>query len=246
MQTRYQDLIKEDLTVLKYDGPNEDGIFNSTGGTLTTIPYTAITHGTAFGANYLQFDVEGFGEFWIMSEPSVLLPLQLVSFDAKRNGSKADIFWTTANEVNVNRFEVERSSNGVDFAKINSTTAKNISSASYLVYDNDLMRQTSPHVFYRLKQIDNDGRFALSQVVKINLEIKGSIRVSPNPARDIVRIEGSSRFNEIQVYDVTGRLIKRMSTNSAESYNIENLNSGMYSLKLVSKTETVTHKLVVQ
>jgi hypothetical protein len=79
-----------------------------------------------------------------------------------------------------------------------------------------------------------------------NLDIK-FLRVSPNPAKDIVTISNpATLFNNVEVIDINGRVVKSVTPNAIDTaqINISDLSSGVYLLKIVSDKGTVTKKIV--
>jgi|GEM_PF-1959046 len=105
------------LVVTKYSGANEDGVYNTTGGTLTLMPSSQITTGTSFGQNFLEFDVTSFSEFWIHTGLFVL-PISLTSFTASEKNNTAILKWTTSSELNNKGYNIQHSIDGISFTNI--------------------------------------------------------------------------------------------------------------------------------
>lgn len=109
------------------------------------------------------------------------LPVEILSFDAKRNGNVVDITWTTASEQNSDYFVVQRSKDGNEFEDVqrvdaagNSTTIR-----SYLATDYEPYKEIS---YYRLKQVDNDGTYKFSAMIAVKFDVDFSMSVYPNPS----------------------------------------------------------------
>lgn len=230
------------LAITKYDGLNEDGVYDPTGGTLAFIPAAQITTGTAFGQNYLEFNVAGFSEFWIHTG-SVALPLRFLSFTAQKcNKNSVCLDWKTANEQNVSRFEIERSEDGRIFKSVGTKTANNQAANSYSSTD-DLLNNTK--VFYRIKQIDTDGKFSYSDVRTVLLSAKISIGIYPNPAINTVNISGWNNIKQMKLYDMSGRILKEWKT-SVPEINIGHLLKGTYILKADLKSGEMLQEKIVK
>lgn len=154
------------LVVTKYDGPDEDGMYDPTGGTLTFIPASEITTGTAYGSRYLEFDVDGFSEFWIHTgtEP---IPVVLGYFGVKQVNHTGLLNWHTVTEQNSHHFEVERSTDGSRFIQIGSIPAAGNSSQLRKYQFIDQLPEKGIN-YYRLRQVDNDGQWKLSAVKKLD------------------------------------------------------------------------------
>jgi len=115
--------------------------------------------------------------------PAGPLPVELVSFDAKRiNNQAIQISWTTASELNNARFEVERSYDGVNFEIFNTVAGTNTNQTqNYVVIDANTSAKVT---YYRLKQVDNNLEFSYSNTVQLaplNSSVKPVIALQPNP-----------------------------------------------------------------
>jgi hypothetical protein len=123
--------------------------------------------------------------FKIVFTQQSVLPVTITSVNAIRNSDKTvGVLWKTANETNLNHYEVERSVNGVSFTSIGSVLPKanNGASAQYLFTDKDLI---GGDLFYRIKAISEGGRVQYSSIVKIGASKgTGSMLVSPNPVEN--------------------------------------------------------------
>lgn len=117
-------------------------------------------------------------------EPPIL-PLELLTFTGYNDGKSNVLEWTTASETNTDRFEVEKSTDNVNFEFLGSVRAAGNSSSpkSYgLVDHNPAMGVT----YYRLKMMDADGSYQYSKVIAINTfentaSTTGIVNVYPNP-----------------------------------------------------------------
>ena len=148
--------------------------------------------------------------FSIISPEGGPLPVTLTAFSANlQTGNKVKVAWSTSMEFNCSRYDIERSTNGNSFNKIatvagsgNSNTTKN-----YLIND-DITAVTTAIVYYRLKQMDIDGRSSISKVVSVKLKKTiADFTVSPNPFRNNVNINIEWNKNEtsvVKVFNVTG------------------------------------------
>jgi uncharacterized lipoprotein YddW (UPF0748 family) len=112
------------------------------------------------------------------------LPLNLISFSAEKNGNKNVLLtWQTANEINTDFFEVQRSFKNSSFEKIAFVKANdgsnqfNYNTTDYNLLENGLY-------LYRLKMLDKDGRFTFSDIKKITVNNANlDIAAYPNPIK---------------------------------------------------------------
>jgi hypothetical protein len=236
-----------DLSITKYVGPNEDGVYNISSGTVILIPSSAITTGIEHGVNYLEFTTNGFSEFWLHSG-FFILPVNLTSFTADKNETEILLRWTTSREENADRFIVERSADGINYSAIGTVaaTGNSRSSIDYSFSDVDPLNGKS---FYRLQQVDRDGRKNGSKVLVMNVTPvnKITVAVSYQSARQIrATINGKINKGTFIIYDGSGRKVEahRINTgNAGMALNIDlsSYSAGIYSFQLVSGRSSVSH-----
>ncbi|MBP6430855.1 MAG: laminin G domain-containing protein [Ferruginibacter sp.] len=237
------------LVITKFDGTNEDGVYNPAEGTSVLIPSSQITTGTVFGVNYLEFDVTGFSEFWIHTG-NVALPLQFLSFTAQKcNTNQVCLTWKTANEQNVSHFEIERSIDGVSFSKVGTKSANNLSQNTYTANDDIAALQASKKIYYRIKQVDNNGRSKQSNITWIQLDSK-SVLVYPTLVLSCFTVQNNSNATvQLQLVAVDGSVVLQQAiTTGANIVETEKLHAGMYMYRIINadKTLATSGKIVRQ
>jgi hypothetical protein len=122
-----------------------------------------------------------------------LLPVNLINFIATKVDTVVRLDWVTASEQNNDHFEIERSANGVSFSQIGIIKGNGNSTITlkYFFYDH---KPLSGINFYRLKQVDFDGKSTYSRVASIAFgsQIENDLSIFPNPAEDnfSIRIDG--------------------------------------------------------
>jgi hypothetical protein len=227
------------LCVTKYDGPNEDGNFNSVGGSLTFIPSAAITTGTLFGQRYLEFDVTGFSEFWIHTG-NTPLPLDLISFTGNQKNNVAQLKWKTANMVNVKGFEVEKSIDAKSFTSIGFVGVTSANEYSFI--DNQMYERNN---YYRLKMKDIDGQFSYSNTITLLNISKMDITLFPNPTSNELTVVSSLPNFVYTVLDVYGHeIMKGKSNTSSVVVPCASLPKGIYVVQIETATERKMIKFV--
>jgi hypothetical protein len=124
--------------------------------------------------------------FRLVFGPLVLVPVRFQSIGAIRKASNAQVTWKVGNETNINRYEVERSTDGSKFDGVGSVTASSASAYSFT----DL-NVPSSNLFYRIKSIGLAGDVIYSSVVKVSMEaIKPTFAMVPNPVEgDVMNIQ---------------------------------------------------------
>ncbi len=176
------------------------------------------------------------------------VPIQIKYVKAFEFSTAIKIEWGVTNEVNINKFEVEASIDGIIFNKINSIAANN-----NLTYN---CLHTNPNVgnnYYRIKSIENDGKIQYSQIVNVKLgKAKNSFNVFPNPIQNNtiqLQLEGVDKgIYNVVLYNQVGQQIFKNTINHAggsasESLNTGKISKGIYQLVIEGlniKTSTKT------
>jgi hypothetical protein len=168
------------------------------------------------------------------------LPVSFVGFAAKKSGGDVVLTWNVAGERDVQTYEVERGTAGGNFTKLGEVAAAN---RGYYTFTDH-----APAIgvaFYRVKEIDADGKFRYSTIVKLNLSNNFSLRAYPSPARDEVTIEhASTNKGTLSVTTMDGRILKQVDLRlelNQTIINLSGLKAGLYVVRFVNadgKTET--------
>lgn len=170
------------------------------------------------------------------------LPVKLVSFKASLQNNASVLQWETAGEMNSERFDIQRSLDGVNFGDIGSVKARGNSSAETYAYpDNNAANQPATLIYYRLKMVDEDGEITYSNVITISLiSIGGRVIVSPNPLTTQATVTITATLEgkaEWKMLDNAGRIMLRGTENLRIGNNqlligTSNLAAGIYYFKL--------------
>lgn len=172
---------------------------------------------------YAEFKVKDFSEFWLNNggfNNNTPLPLQLISFKARKQGNNVLAEWVTDNEVNVHHFDIELAKgNGAyqqnQFIKIGEMRAIGNTNVQQQYSFVDPEANKSGVRYYRLKIVDNDGRFNYSAVRPVLFSNDIVWQVYPNPSNGLFNFtyqanDGTSIL--IKLYDVNGRMVKQYQT----------------------------------
>lgn len=163
------------------------------------------------------------------------LPVQYNFFKAQAANEMVNLNWQTASEQNADQFVVERSADGNRFEAIGSLTARNgIVANNYSFIDK---RPLQGNNFYRLKQIDRNGSFQYSTIVKVSKNGNSSslLTVYPNPANGNVWVnhEAATKGGTISLYNTSGALslqLKVAPGTMRSSLDLSRLAGGTYHL----------------
>jgi hypothetical protein len=165
-------------------------------------------------------------------EGAIILPVTFMGITAKKENSSVRVLWDVADEVDVIGYDVERSTNGIDFTKIGFVNAHG--KPAYTFTDNTPSSATS---YYRVRNIDIDGKFKYSSIVK--LTARGSstvVRAFPVPARNNVTVQHEKMATgRITLTTVDGRVVRQITPGSTAiqtNLDLSGIAPGVYMVRV--------------
>lgn len=167
-------------------------------------------------------------------------PVEFTYFTAQKSEKTIELLWETALEINNDRFEIERSTDGLEFYPLGSVEGVGNSDVAQQYNFTD-QNPVFGSMIYRLKQVDFDGAFTYSgtQEVLYTPGIEVSMHVYPNPCTDFIKVssDGDLSGSLLKVLDQQGRLILVQEMElGLNQVNVQRLPAGMYFLELQSET----------
>jgi hypothetical protein len=195
----------------------------------------------------------------ILNLTSLLLPVELSSFNSNVNGRQVDLNWETKTEINSRQFQIERSLSGTKDATVTWSLIGNINASGtsttprkYSYSDKNLQ---SGKYQYRIKMIDINGTFKYSSIVETEVSLPKNFDLSqnyPNPFNPSTRINYSLPFDSkvtLEVYNIAGEKMGQIvnqeqtagfyTVNFSSSTLSRNIASGIYIYKL-SATDQIS------
>lgn len=184
-----------------------------------------------------------------------VLPLSLLQFTGKKQADIILLDWVTASESQLNRFEIERSSDGFAYEKIGVIAAIGNSNTNKAYSFTDA-KPLSKLNYYRLKMIDNDGKFSYSNVIAFaGNQSKGIIvsNVKPNPFTETINLNivlQQTQLLNIQLIDMSGRVVLTRDIQAKEGNNdirfdgLGNLSEGIYFIKIITPDAVLQQKVL--
>jgi len=176
---------------------------------------------------------------------NTVLPVILTGFSVDQQGAGMLLTWETASEQNSDRFQVERASNGSQFASIGTVRAMGHSNrrTAYSFRDHSPSEGVNE---YRLAMIDRDGRMAYSKTARIRFGMASETRAYPIPAISTLTVSTVQPPNteiRIMVVDALGRTVMssvHRNTGGKNLYmlDVSNLNTGNYHVLVHSNLGT--------
>ncbi len=166
------------------------------------------------------------------------LPVEFINVEAKgsvQSPNIVNINWTTASEINNEKFIVQKSKDvntWVDFAEVSGSGNSNLV-LSYEVNDTNPFADIT---YYRIKQIDFDGKFSFSKIVSFKKDIElenNHIKIYPNPAKHFVNIKNNSGKSEnIEITNLSGNILYKNTIVKSLQIDISKFESGVYIVML--------------
>ncbi len=202
-------------------------------------------------AGEVRKDIDG----GIKNAPGVVLPLIVNQFNGNYSDGLIQLGWSTYSEINIEHFDIERSTDGNNFrqiGKINTSSGQLNSNANYTYLDITAQRGAN---YYRLAMIDNNGNYTYSKTIMVNVDIKGIsvMIVYPNPFSKRVQIRVNSDKSEkvaINIINSNGVLMSRQDAqtqvgdNNININKVDDLPGGIYYIEVVSSTRSLKTKVM--
>ncbi len=184
---------------------------------------------------------------------SAVLPVELTRFEGSAIGCQVALDWSTAAEIGTDRFEIQRSVDGLNFETISSQIAVGAPSiqTDYSFVDSEPQQEN----LYRLRIVDLDGSIAFSDVINVDRDCERpaqTVFVYPNPARNFTAVElnlDQSTRVHIRLFDNLGRLVysdqKHLDQGTTfEWLDVSELANGIYTLSVQFGSHISNHMLV--
>ena len=215
-----------------------------------TDPITGRTKSFRLTAGTLRTDIDA----GIVDAPGVVLPLTIDQFNGFYDNGVIQLKWKTFTEINVDHFDIERSTDGTNFRQIGRVYASGgeVTNNTYSYIDISAERGTN---FYRLALIDNEGNYTYSKAITLTVDIKG-ITVSvvyPNPFSKRVQVKLDCLKAEqitIRVLDNAGNVVRSQINNLQKGennivvQNVAELPGGIYFLEVIGDHRSMKTKLM--
>jgi len=202
---------------------------------------------------------------WTLGSTNSPLPVELISFSGGQKENKVILNWETETEINNYGFEVQRSvlsEKKSDFKKIGFIKGNGNTNIvhKYSFTDTDLLNGKT--FYYRLKQLDNDGKFKYSDILTINLLLPDKpelMQNSPNPFNPSTSIKyfiPIVSYVTIEIYDLLGRKVRTLINkkdnpgfhivfwNGKDNYG-NKASSGIYLYRIITDNFVKTKKMVL-
>ena len=190
-----------------------------------------------FYYTFVQLDPTG--PFMHLCPPVIygVLPVTLVNFNAVIHGNTTHLTWQSSMEDNLDRYQLEYSTDARNFKTIASLKAKGTASC----YSQDHI-PNNQLAFYRLKMIDNDGRFQYSEIRSVKFDDPAYFTIAPNPVANEIIINdiAYAAIRSVQIFSMNGTLLKHWNgLQNGQRLDVTGLAPAVYFIKMTTRTGDV-------
>ncbi len=209
--------------------------------------------GDETSATHIKFSngngITEFSQFTIIQ--GAALPVDLLMFSVRPASNNQDVIlsWSTAQEYNNERFELERSVNGVDFETIGTVLSKTQNSNQIQAYQYTDYKPGRGHFYYRLKQIDVDGSFEYSPVKSVLIQyLPSEFVIAPNPVFVGYELSIYTQYEAnylLSIWDASGKSIFSSTLSGDQNLRLAKLSAGLYNYRIVYGGQMTFGKIMV-
>lgn len=203
------------------------------------------------GFSYASFGVDVSGELYVSDvntgsiyqviDNSVVVPVELISFEAYAKGDDVILEWQTAREVNFDRYEIMRSNDAVTWdilASVEGAASSELENKGYRWED---MNVPAGQWFYRLKMKDIDGSIDHSPIKKVRIDDAGDLSLYPNPVKAGHSIQLSTTAQIplqgiAEIISITGKWMANVFIQEESIVIPEDIPAGYYLLRIEGNT----------
>jgi hypothetical protein len=196
-------------------------------GEIDTVSYIATSQAVQDGAT-VAFDAPGNGTYFVSNNCVYPLPIELGEFYINKADNNNTIYWTTRSETNCDYFEVQKSTDGINFSTLGKVIGSGNSTHEirYSFTDYELTEGTT---YYRLKQVDFDAKYDYSYLITTNNNSTSIFYSNEYIYLNLTNTKPNQTY-QVNIYNVSGQLINTTYTNGINTINW--LNKGLFIVEI--------------
>lgn len=231
-------------------------------GNISSITFKVYLRGDGGAPNWTAVNAHS-GDLWLMAvsmpaATSLPLPVKLSSFTATLNNSKTDLRWSTATEINMSHFVVERSLDGTRFSEAGIVAAfGNASTDAYYDFKDNLAGLSATVYWYRIRSVELDGSssYSATRIIRFGSPDQPALSIStyPNPAsREIqvtIPIAWQHKPVRYEIITLSGQPVSTVliaSSSQTETLPLNNLVPGFYMARVSCEGQMALKKIIRQ
>ncbi len=225
-------------------------IINTNAGFSATMQFDLPKKIIGFGEaeNGELFAVSFNGLVYQLTNPGSVLPVQLLNFEVNILNGIPELQWKTEMEQNLSQFEIEYSTEGVNFGTVGIVKAANtLGGAAYRFEHNSSITQLA---FYRLKMVDIDGSFSYSNIVSLRTGNRNSSFVYPSVVENnLVTVYLNESFEMIQILNIYGTMVSHENVRGRTGQiqvPLRPASAGVYIVQLIGNDKVISQKIIVR
>jgi hypothetical protein len=236
---RFPNLMLADIRASSYDGT----FWRSMGGSATG---SALSTG-----NVTSSSVSAFNRNFTFGSIAYTLPVKIISFTAGRTNDYTKLNWAVSNELNLIRYELQRSDDGIGFYTIYSQIPFNRNGTEFYSYDDK--KHLGGTVFYRLKIIDLSTQINYSHIVTVSANTSGKeFYVITNPVNTTIDVYAGAAIKGLYNYTIVntgGQVIQAgaLEIRNAGTYSIylkPGITAGVYVFVIKNETSQLQKMII--
>lgn len=219
-----------------------NGNFVISAATANNITVTNLEPNTTY--HFAVFEFNGFNQPLYLSPAIVAnattlgtVPVTLGDWRMQHVQNKVKLLWTTLSEINYHHFEIEKSDDAIHYLNIGNVLATGSNNIGHSYFYND-PENVVKRTFYRLKMVDNDGRFTYSTILTVdpvNEEIPSVRGTIVHDQLEVMNI-GAGQQAVWQIINAAGQIVsKGKIVENWLRLNLSNLSAGIYWLRYTDR-----------
>jgi hypothetical protein len=211
--------------------------------------YNFVANGGASVYNYLPSIIDSNKCLPVDSTACTTMPVTSLNFTSTLLNKTVQLQWQTTSEINSSYFLIERSSDDINFSTIGKVNAAGNSTAlkQYSFIDQTPL---GGEAFYRLKEVDLDGKYVYSKILLIKMPQANTLNIIGNPVQNVLQIQinnSTLSTNYLSIFDFSGRRLKTFNAQSGlQNIDVSFLSAGSYILQLITADGKVFDKPFVK
>lgn len=179
------------------------------------------------------------------------LPVKLISFTATLQNKNALLQWQIASELNVTRYNIQRSLDGNTFTTIGSvnSTGNSTATKNYTYTDITISHLTVPRIYFRLQVADMDGKVSYSGIEMIKPATGLSVSLAPNPVHDRLIVSSTDNIKTLSIINSKGQIVKQVFVSGITNQHeieLKELPAGSYFIKVAGENQGWTRQFIKQ
>lgn len=187
---------------------------------------------------------------------SFILEASFLNFTGNRDKDKVNLRWVITCDKVIDHFDIERSSDGVNFIKVGETRGiGTICRATPFIYQENITGIAGSRIYYRIKAQTTANTYKRSQRIVITKHAVTEILIAPNPASHYLNITCNALRDElavVDIFDASGKTVIHhqqkvySGSNTFTIQGVERLTRGVYTIRVKAGLEIIRKKLLIQ